>query len=126
MSEQRTILIVTDDARRTQTWTDVLARAGYLTFTCPGPTMTPCPRLGAERCALREAVDAAVVEVQSPGEPFPHGEWMARACTRLPDDHTTVYIADEGGPGSIRHPVAPSTLVEAVHEAVAGRARRPV
>jgi len=124
MKGEATVLIVGENPARTSTWRDWLERAGYSTLICPGPTLTPCPRLGAARCALREIADVAVVEVQGPGEAHPYGEWHEHACTRLPDDGTTIFVSDEGTQG-MHHPLTAVGLIAGVERFLGSEAVGP-
>jgi hypothetical protein len=117
VDESLNVLIVGEDARRMAAWTSWLTHAGHRVSTCPGPTLNPCPRMGAGRCLLREDADVAVVEVQGPGDERPYGEWGDHGCTTVPDDGTTVYVSQIAGPGTLKHPVDVVTLLDAIETA---------
>lgn len=127
MEQHRTVLIVSEDPARLGRWSEWLARAGYTTLRCPGPTMTSCPRLNGMPCGLRQIADAAVVEVQGPGEPYPYGEWRARGCTTLPDDGTTIFVSERESTAldELEHPITPMALLDSVEHVLGGRHRIP-
>lgn len=89
MKGEVNVLIVGKEPARFRRWGAWLEQAGCSVLICPGPRLTwDCPRLDGEPCPRRELADVAVVEV-------PVDSWGEEAlCTRVPDDGTTVLLAD--------------------------------
>lgn len=97
-------LVVTDDPGRLDRWTAWLELAGFETTTCEGPGITfNCPRVYGGRCARREMVDVAVVDIECDDD--------ARSCTKMPDDGSTVLVRRGGTAEPDRH-----GLMGAVHD----------
>lgn len=89
MKDEVNVLIVGKEPARFRCWAAWLEEAGCNVLICPGPRLTwDCPRLDGEPCPRRELADVAVVRVPIDG-------WGEEAlCTRVPDDGTTVLLAD--------------------------------
>jgi hypothetical protein len=86
------VVVVSRDERRVETWGRWLRSAGYLTITCPGPTAVDCPRLDGGRCSRRNLFDLGVVDVESGSGAETLSGWPERACLKVPDDGRTVFV----------------------------------
>ena len=96
------VLVVTDDAEVADYWKASLELEGYDAETCLGPgAARDCPRLHGIRCSLRERADVAVVDLDCDED--------AAACTRVPDDGSTVFLRRTSLP-----PVARADLCRAI------------
>lgn len=101
------VLVVSDDVPTVDRWVAWLDLAGYTVITCQGPGDSPnCARAFGGRCARREMVAAAIVDLDC--------DEGAGLCTTQPDDGSSVFVR-RGSVGD-RHDVILGAVDRAIRE----------
>jgi hypothetical protein len=123
-----TALIVTRRAGQDAPLREAMENDGWFIKTCGGPVERDCPVMRAERCPLRESVDAAVVYVDPNG--LCGGTGMIPRLRCASDSASPGVVAMEGrldpprygrgiaSVGALRNPDSVLTAISALSQAI--------